>query len=274
MDTYVLNKETKSIVPKKKELKITEIPQPHFQSKKSKNKKMVTFIGVTGGQGSGKSKVVNYVISNFNGMCEVINEKSFFQKCTKPRQLFCKDDKSLFDDFPEYSKERRLYLIDSANPDCYNYEQMYEILKKIRNREKAKIPVFDEERMKVIKHKEIDPERTPIIIIEGYFFFNYKKIMDMLGFKIYIDVQDDIRLSRLILREEKYLKKNLDAYQKYFTIYEHYIKEVFDKIIFNHKRIANVLLQDFKINENLEIEKSESLDIICAYMIKNYKEYE
>ena len=48
----------------------------------------------------------------------------------------------------------------------------------------------------------IDTDKTPIIIIEGYYIFKDQRLKEMLNLKIYKEVEDDVRLSRLIEREE------------------------------------------------------------------------
>ncbi len=261
-----------SVVPKKRKLELSKIDElkneinlenPKDSKKNKQKKKPITFLGVTGGQASGKSQLTKFFKKNIKE-CAIINEKSFFRKNKKPRALISVEDEKLFSDFPEYSKERRLYLMDSSNPDCYDLNQLYGILRKISNREKVKVPYFEEEKMRYNKSKDytIEPEKTPIIIVEGYFIFKEKKILDLFKIKIFKDVQDDIRLARLVLREEKYLKKNVKAYELFFLIYEHFIKESFDKIIFNFKRSANMLLPDYSINENNELESDEAIEIL------------
>ena len=88
----------------------------------------------------------------------------------------------------------------------------------------------------------------------------------MLNLKIYKDVEDDVRLSRLILREEKYLKLDQEAYRMFLDIYEKFYKISFKENINPYKTSANILLPDYKmVNENNEIEEDETLE----FLIKN-----
>ena len=164
------------------------------------------FIGICGGQASGKKKISEYFKAHI-GHSETICEMSFFKPGDKER-TFSKEEEYLVKDYDFYSKERRLYLIDICNPNSYDYDKFYETLKNLSEGKKVKIPYFDENecKFKHEKDKIIDPTNTPLIIIDGYFIYKNKKIRDFLDIKIYKEVEDDVRLSRLIIREEKYLK--------------------------------------------------------------------
>ena len=73
-----------------------------------------------------------------------------------------------------------------------------------------------------IDWKKIAPKKTPLIILDGYFIFKNQKIRELLNLKIYNEVEDDVRLGRLVIREAKYLKNNSDAYEIFFsTSYEY-----------------------------------------------------
>ena len=221
-------------------------------------------IGICGGQASGKKKISGF-FHNHIKRSETICEMSFFKPIEKDRQL-SKEDESLTKDYDFYSKERRLYLIDVCNPDFYDYEQFYDVLKKLSEGQTVKIPYFDEKECKFNpeKDKTIDPIKTPLIIIDGYFIFKNQKIRELLNLKIFKEVEDDVRLSRLVLREEKYLKNNVDAYEIYFGIYERFYKKCFDENILPYKKYANILLPDYNVTEDDEVEGDEALEFLSS----------
>ena len=139
-------------------------------------------------------------------------------------------------------------------------------LKNLSEGQKVKIPYFDEDKcvFNPEKDKIIDPSQTPLIIIDGYFIFRNQKIRDFLNLKIYKEVEDDVRLSRLVLREEKYLKYNFDAYQIYFAIYERFYKMSYDEYISMNKKYANILLPDYSVTEDNELEGDETLELLLS----------
>ena len=110
-----------------------------------------------------------------------------------------------------------------------------------------------------------------IIIIDGYFIFRNKKIREMLNLKIYKEVEDDVRLSRLIVREEKYLHNNFEAYEIYFGIYERFYKTSYDEYIAANKKVANILLPDYNVTEDDRVEVDETLEFLTSNLNNLYK---
>ena len=260
---YKFNKKTQNITPHYRKSSIDNISNIvstiHFKDGKS-----ILLIGICGGQASGKKKISEY-FHNHIKRSETICEMSFFKPNEKDRQL-SKEDEYLAKDYNFYSKDRRLYLIDICNPDFYDYEKFYNVLKKLSEGEKVQIPYFDEKEFKFNPEKDkiIDPIKTPLIIIDGYFIFKNQKIRELLNLKIFKEVEDDVRLSRLVLREEKFLKNNYDAYEIFFAIYERFYKKCFDEIILPYKKYANILLPDYNVTEDDVIEGDEALEFLLS----------
>ena len=222
----------------------------------------VVFVGISGGPASGKTKISQY-FHKYIQRSATICELSFFSPNESKRNI-SKEDEYLIEDYEIYSKKRRLFLIDICNPSSYDYEKFYETLKNLSQGKKGRIPYFNEEKCIFEPEKDIiiDPVKTPLIIIDGYFIFREQKIRDMLNLKIFKDVEEDVRLSRLILREEDYLKKDRKVYKLYFDIYEKFYKMFYEENIDVYKKMANILLPDYSINENNQLEGDETLELI------------
>jgi uridine kinase len=268
LSSYRLDKKSNRITPfRKRSYDITST----VQTMQLKDGKSVLFIGISGGQASGKKKISQYFHNQIK-RSDTICEMSFFKPEDKKRKLPLEDE-YLIKDYDFYDKERRLYLIDICNPDSYDYDKFYEILRNLKEGQKVKIPYFDEKNSKFIpeKNKIIDPNETPIIIIDGYFIFRNKKIREMLNLKIYKEVEDDVRLSRLIVREEKYLHNNFEAYEIYFGIYERFYKTSYDEYIAANKKVANILLPDYNVTEDDRVEADETLEFLTSNLNNLYK---
>lgn len=268
LPSYRLDKKSNRITPfRKRSYDITST----VQTMQLKDGKSVLFIGISGGQASGKKKISQYFHNQIK-RSDTICEMSFFKPEDKKRKLPLEDE-YLIKDYDFYDKERRLYLIDICNPDSYDYDKFYEILRSLKEGQKVKIPYFDEKNSKFIpeKNKIIDPNKTPIIIIDGYFIFRNKKIREMLNLKIYKEVEDDVRLSRLIVREEKYLHNNFEAYEIYFGIYERFYKTSYDEYIAANKKVANILLPDYNVTEDDRVEADETLEFLTSNLNNLYK---
>ena len=258
---FRFDKKSKRITPfHKKSYDLTDsLKQIHL-----KDGKFALFIGICGGQASGKKKISEYFFKHIK-KSDTICEMSFFKSGEKERKL-SKEDEYLIKDYDYYSKDRRLYLIDRCNPDCYDYDKLYETLKNLSEGKKVTIPYFDENKCKYVpeKDKEIDPKKTPLIIVDGYFIFKNQKIRELLNLKIYKEVEDDVRLGRLVIREAKYLKNNFDAYEIFFGIYEKFYKKTYDEYIATYKKYANILLPDYNVTEDDEVEGDETLEFLIS----------
>ncbi len=262
---FRFDKKSKRITPFQKSYNIND----SLKKVLLKDGKSAFFIGLCGEQASGKKKISEYFNKHIN-KSDTICEMSFFKSGEKERKL-AKEDEYLIKDYDYYSKDRRLYLIDRCNPDCYDYDKFYETLKSLSEEKQVKIPFFDEKKQKFDpeKDKVIDPTKTPLIIIDGYFIFRNQKIRDFLHLKIYKEVEDDIRLSRLVLREAEFLKNNVEAYDIYFSIYEKFYKISYDEYIATYKKVANILLPDYNLTEDNEVEGDETLEFLLSNLI-NY----
>ena len=268
LSSYRLDKKSNRITPfRKRSYDITS----SVLTMQLKDGKSVLFIGISGGQASGKKKISQYFHNQIK-RSDTICEMSFFKPEDKKRKLPLEDE-YLIKNYDFYDKERRLYLIDICNPDSYDYDKFYEILQNLKEGKKVEIPYFDEKNSKFIpeKNKIIDPSKTPIIIIDGYFIFRNKKIREMLNLKIYKEVEDDVRLSRLIVREEKYLHNNFEAYEIYFGIYERFYKTSYDEYIAANKKVANILLPDYNVTEDDRVEVDETLEFLTSNLNNLYK---
>ena len=222
------------------------------------------FVGISGGPASGKTKISQYFHHHIK-RSDTIGEMSFFNPSEKTRDI-TEENEYLIRDYEKYSKKRRLYLIDICNPNSYDYDKFYETLKGLSEGKKMRIPYFNEEKgvFELEKDKYIDPSQTPLIILDGYFLFRDQRIKDFLNLKIFKEVEEDVRLSRLILREDKYLKRDKEAYKMYFDIYEKFYKMSYGENIDTYKKTANILLPDYSINEDNQLEGDETLELLLT----------
>ena len=69
----------------------------------------------------------------------------------------------------------------------------------------------------------------------------------------------------LVLKESKFLDNKPNAFKEFFEIYVKYIKESFEKHIRNYKKYANLMLANFEMNEEHEIDHGdETLEFLVA----------
>ena len=231
--------------------------------------KKIGFIGLCGGQASGKTKIANYFHKNITTSA-IISEKDFFKANIINRNVST-DKEPLIGAYDDYSKERKALLIELSNPNSYDYDKLNECVEKLENGEKVTINQFNEKTGLIEQDnvKEIDPNIKNLIIIEGYFIFHNKKLREKFDLKLYTEVDDDVRLSRLILRENVYIKNNSNGFKTFFSIYEKYLKTSFESNIETCKKYANIIFPNYEIAENDEIQVGDDTLEFLLVNLKN-----
>ena len=243
--------------------KTHELLEDSVQSMKKDQK--VFIVGLCGGQGGGKTKLSKVLSKNIPNSA-IIEERNFFKTLTTKRKLSAGDE-PLVGEFGGYSKNRKLLLVELSNPKSYDYEKLYNTLKKLINGESVIINKFDEEEGRYTDETiEIDPEKTSLVIVEGYFLFKNKEVRELINLKIFNEVDDDVRLSRLLINENKFLNNNPVAFKYFFLIYEKYIKFAYDQYIAPTKQFAKIILPNYTINEDQEqtIEGDDTLELLIT----------
>ena len=261
---FMMNKtcETISPIPRKKSLNLVlEAMSWNFFHGKN-----VAFIGLCGGQASGKTQIANYFQKNIPGSA-IIAERDFF-KIGKTNRKMSSSDEPLVGDVDGYDPERKNLLIQLSNPEFYDHDKLINCLEKLAKSEEVDIPYYDEAEG-TIKERSLNPKNTILFIVEGYFIFKNQKLRELFDLKLYTEVDDDVRLSRLILRENKYLKNNANAFKTFFLIYEKYLKTSFESNIEIGKKYANIILPNYEITDKGEIEKGDDTLEFLLVNLKN-----
>ena len=223
----------------------------------------VFIVGLCGGQGGGKTKLSKVLSKNIPHSA-IIEERNFFKTLTTKRKLSAGDE-PLVGEFGGYSKNRKLLLVELSNPKSYDYDKLYNTLKKLNDGETVHINKFNEEDGTYTNDEiVINPEEVSLVIVEGYFLFKNEKIRDLINLKIFSEIDDDIRLSRLLINENKYLNNNPVAFKYFFLIYEKYIKYSYDQYIAPTKQYANISLPNYTVNEDQTIEGDDTLELLIT----------
>lgn len=95
----------------------------------------------------------------------------------------------------------------------------------------------------------------------------------MLDYKIFVETDDDIRLARMVLKENVYINDRAPAMKSFFTIYEDYIKPCYTRYIEPAKKYAHLILPNFSFNSSLEVVETTVLDfmVLNLHGISNQK---
>ena len=143
----------------------------------------IHIIGIAGGSGSGKSRLVKNILKEINdNSVQVIEIDSYYKNLA--HLSFEDREKNNFD-----------------HPDSIDFDLLYEDLSKLKNNLTIHSPVYDYKTHTRNENETKKIENAKVIIMEGIFALHNQKIRDLLSIKIYVDTPSDIRLLRRIKRD-------------------------------------------------------------------------
>lgn len=194
-------------------------------------------IGITGGTGSGKTLFLKSLLDSF-----------------EPNQVTCisQDD---------YYLPREHQLVDKNGefnfdrPESIDFEHFASDLKELSEGRS----VIKEEytfNNPDAKPNTIVRQPAPVILVEGIFIFHYKKIVNLIDLKVFIEVREHIKLKRRLKRDRE--ERGYDADDVLYK-YENHIMPSYQKYIEPHKEIADLVIPN---NVNFD----NALDVVKAFV--------
>ena len=139
-------------------------------------------IGVYGGTGSGKTKIVNEITSKFpSSKIQVISQDSYY-----------KDNSNI--------TFKKRCLLNYDHPYAIDFELLYKNIKKLKDGGEIKQPIYDFKiHNRTTKTILIKPKK--ILIVEGILIMNNEKLRNLFDFKVFINANSEIRMERRIKRD-------------------------------------------------------------------------
>ena len=181
-------------------------------------------IGVYGGTGSGKTTIVEKIVSEFpSSDIQVISQDSYY-----------KDNSDL-------SFEERCGL-NFDHPDAIDFELLYQHVLALKNGETIQQPVYSfQTHNRTAETISISPKK--ILIIEGILILNYPKLRSFFDLKVFVDARSDMRMERRVSRDisergrtpEEVLKRYMNTLKPMHQQFIEPMKIHADFIIENHK---------------------------------------
>lgn len=138
-------------------------------------------IGIAGGSGSGKSTLVRAIRSQVQHPCAVLAFDSYYRD---------QSDKPM--------EDRRRTNFD--HPNSLDVEQFSHDLGLLRGGRQLAAPVYDFSTHTRTNDIEL-VEPQPIVLVDGILLFVFEEICDLLDLKVFVDVADEIRTERRVLRD-------------------------------------------------------------------------
>ena len=225
----------------------------------------IIIVGLCGGQGGGKTKLSKILCKNISKSA-IIEERSYFKK-TESNNNLNYESEPIFDEIGGYKKERKLLMVELSNPNSYDYEKLYQNLKSLKEGLPISIKIFSEDSGTYTGEEvSIDPKEISLVILEGYFLFRNPKVKELIDLKIYVEIDNDIRLSRLLLNESKFLNNNSLAIKNFFDIYKNYIKTSYEQYIEPTKHEARIILPNYTIRDDEVIDGDNTFESLTEML--------
>lgn len=176
---------------------------------------------IGGGTGSGKSTLASNIHGRLSDYTTLISMDDYY-----------KDQSGV----PEAERE----LINYDSPEVVDIELLSSNIAKLRNGEAIDEPIYDfTTHTRKVESTHI--ESTPVIIVEGIMALRFESLRSMANVKLYVDVDDDERIIRRILRDTSARSRNLESivYQ-----YRSTVKPMHQLVVDPTKKYSDFILQD------------------------------
>ena len=177
-------------------------------------------IGIAGGSGSGKTTVVNRMVDILpKDSVSVIAQDSYYW-----------DNGHLS---PEEKKK-----INFDHPDSIEWELMGRHLDMLREGHAIDMPTYSYVECARL-NETIRVEPREVTIVEGILIFTSAEIRSRFGIKVFVDADDDDRLSRIMKRD--IVKRGRDP-QEVLRHYHTFVKPMHLQFIEPSKRYADIIV--------------------------------
>lgn len=106
-------------------------------------------------------------------------------------------------------------------PENYRPKKVFKDLEKLNSGKSINHPIYSFKKGKIKGYRKVEPKK--IIFVEGFYLFSDKKIRELLGIKIYLDIPIEEVLKRRVCTEEEWSWSKRDYLEKiYVPMYETY----------------------------------------------------
>lgn len=198
-------------------------------------KKAVFIIGIVGATGSGKSMFAKMLSDRFTG--KVVHIAS---------DMYYKDQSN------EPLAKRIISNMDQ--PQAIDFSLLVQHLKKLSKGASIEQPIYDFAKHTRVKSTLIIKPKS-VIIIEGLLILAEKRLRDFFDLKIYLEVDDDLRLARRIKRDVKEKRsKSLEAAIEQYSISA---RPMYKLYVEPQKDLADIIIPWNKMDQ-------EAVDTISA----------
>ena len=183
--------------------------------------KKILVIGIAGGTGSGKTTLMNNLITTFSGSVTLLSHDNYYKR------------------HDELTYEERCKL-NYDEPAALETDLMARHLDILRHGEAIDCPVYD---FTVHNRSDATIRITPekVIIVEGILIFENKQLRDLMDIKIFVDTDADVRLCRRIVRDVRERGRTLESV---VDQYQTTVKPMHEQYVEPSKKYADIIVPE------------------------------
>ncbi len=184
-------------------------------------KEDVLVIGIAGGTGSGKTTLMKNIVAQFGGQVSVLSHDNYYKR---------RD---------ELSFEERC-RINYDEPAALDTSLLVYHLEQLRCGRAIECPVYDfAQHNRSDETLRIEPNR--VIIVEGIMIFENEPLRELMGVRIFVDTDADVRLCRRIKRDVNKRGRSLESVLEQ---YQTTVKPMHEKYVEPSKKYANLVVPE------------------------------
>ena len=177
-------------------------------------------IGIAGGSGSGKTTLVNSILKHVPyDQIAILTQDSYYK------------------DSGHLPMEQRREL-NFDHPDSIEWDLMLSDIQKLKSGQSIESPTYSY--ITCTRQKEtVRVEPKKILIIEGILIYTCRQLCDEINMRIYLEVDADHRLSRIIERDMKSRGRTAqDVIERYYKT----VRPMYEEFIRPSRREADMLV--------------------------------
>ena len=181
----------------------------------------ILVIGIAGGTGSGKTTLMNNLISQFREDVTILSHDNYYKR------------------HDELTYEERCQL-NYDEPAALETDLMARHLDELRKGNAIDCPVYDfTQHNRSDKTIPIVPKK--VIIVEGILIFENRQLRDLMDIRIFVDTDADVRLCRRIARDVRERGRSLESV---LSQYQDTVKPMHEMYVEPSKRYAHIIVPE------------------------------
>lgn len=179
-------------------------------------------LGVAGGSGSGKTTVVQAIVSDLTDVeVSLVHHDSYYR------------------DFTDLTPSER-NEINFDHPDALETELLVEHLETLRSGSPIETPVYDFRRhRRTERTRRVEP--TPIVIVDGILVFAVPELRALMDIKVFVDTDADVRLVRRLRRDVEERGRSVESVLRQ---YERTVRPMHLEFVEPSRRHADVIIPE------------------------------